>query len=191
MKENERDEVGRFVDRTMRERYGSEAYALSEIVFTAWQSGEDRRRELLGAMALAMSHGKPFHLEEIYALDYRTFPDIFERTRIVQLGRWTANVPGISGALLYAAILYARHHGRSWGIGEVKPWVARRFARMGIAVTVLSGSPTFANIPKGALPYYLKPPAPVPAAIVLAQAEAALRAKVVRLVTEGEIALHY
>ena len=173
MEERERDRVAAFVQRTMHKRYGSDAYALPELVFTAW-----RGEELLGAMALSTSNGEPFHLEQTYALDYRTFPAVFERAKIVQLGRWVAKVPNVAEALFYNAVVHALKKGYEWGIGEVKPQVARRFARMGIRVIVLSGEPILESIPPGALPYYLIPPPPVPAAIVLADVCAALRKKV-------------
>ena len=165
--------VAAFVQRTMHERYGSDAYALPELVFTAW-----RGNELLGAMALSTSDGEPFHLEQTYAIDYGTFPTVFERTKIVELGRWAAKVPNIAETLFYNAIVYALKCGYEWGIGEVKPQVARRFARMGIQIIVLSGKPVLKNIPVGALPYYLVPPPPVPVAIALADACAVLRKKV-------------
>ena len=184
MKENERSVVARFICQAMRERYGSEAYALPEIVFTAWCGGE-----LLGAMALSMSGGEPFHLEKTYALDRDVFPGVFDRTKIAQFGRWAAKAPDVSEALVYAAVLYALHHHCVWGIGEVKPYVARRFARMGINVVALSGAPIIANIPIGAIPYYLVPPPPLPVTIVLAQAEAALRARVTPLMAEGAVVL--
>ena len=123
MNEDERERVGVFVQNTMRKRYKCDAYELPKIVFSAWRGGE-----LLGAMGLSMSDGAPFSLEKSYALDYRTFPTAFERTKIVELGRWSVAVPHISEALMYAAICYALQHQREWGIGEVKPQVARRFA---------------------------------------------------------------
>lgn len=173
MEESERDLVSLFVQRTMYERYGSDAYALPEFVFTAWQDGE-----LMGVMAFSTSHGEPFHLEHTYALDYDTFPGVFERTKIVQLGRWVAKVPNIAEQLLYGAITNALNRGYEWGIGEVKPQVARRYARLGVKVILLKGEPILNKIPPGALPYYLVPPRPMPAAIALADACGALRKKV-------------
>lgn len=184
MKEDERNQVACFVAQMMRERYGSEAYMLPELVYTAWY-----KDGLLGAMAVATSNGEPFHLENLYALDYRTFPDVFDRLKIVQLGRLAAKAPNISGALIYACILDALRSGHAWGIGELKPYVARRFARMGVTIHVLSGKPVLENIPADALPYYLVPPSPMPAAMSLAHAEAALRPKVASLVAAGDINL--
>lgn len=173
MEESERDSISSFVQRAMHERYGSDAYALPEFVFTAWQSDE-----LLGVMAFSTSHGEPFHLERTYALDYDTFPTVFERNKIVQLGRWVAKIPNVAELLLYNAVAYALNEGYEWGIGEVKPPVVRRYARLGVRVIPLKGEPILEDIPAGALPYYLMPPRPVPAAIALADACEALRKKV-------------
>lgn len=187
MKENERERVAAFVQVAMRERYGSEAYALPEVVLTAWRGDEgDEGDELLGVMAPSFSHGAPFHLEETYAIQYRTFPAPFDRSTIVELGRFVAKVPSLAEALLYATIQYALRQGCVWGIGEVKPPMARRYTRMGIAVIPFAGESILANIPAGALPYYCSPP-PRLAAIVLRDAAAALEEKVASLVAAGEI----
>ncbi len=184
MEESERSSVAIFVQRTMHERYGSDAYALPGIVFAAWDRGD-----LVGAIGLSLSSGEAFSLEKTYALDYKTFPGVFERTKIVELGRWAVKVQDLSEALVYTAILHALGKRREWGIGEVKPQVARRFAQMGIRVTTLSGEPILRNIPAGVLPYYLLSPRPLPRAMGLTNAEQALREKIMKLITEGMITL--
>lgn len=140
-------------------------------------------------MALSVSRGEPFHLETIYAIDYRTFPSVFDRRKIVELGRWVAKAPGVAEGLLYAAVWWGLQHGCMWGIGEVKPGVARRFAMMGIVVHALAGSPIFENIPVGACLYYLVSPPPALKAIALRDTEAVLRRKIATLVQRGIIAL--
>lgn len=172
MKESERDMVSAFVQRAMRGRYGSDAYALPEFVFTAWQGGE-----VIGVMAFSISRGEPFHLEHAYALDYATFPGVFDRTKIIQLGRWVATVPNVAEILLREAVAYALRAGYEWGIGEIKAPVARRYARLGVRIVLLRGEPDLNNIPAGVLPYYLASPQPMPAAIALADACRALDRK--------------
>ena len=183
MNEDERGRVGIFVQNIMREQYGCDAYALPRVVFSAW-----RDDELVGAMGLSMSDGAPFSLEKSYALDYRTFPEVFDRTKIVELGRWSVTVPHVSEALMCVAICYALQNRREWGIGEIKPQVARRFARMGIAVTALHGEPILDAIPEGVRPYYLLPPRPSPHVIMLADARAVL-CKRVKEGTSGDVSV--
>ena len=183
MKEHERTRVAALVQDTMHNRYGSDAYALPELVFVA----EDDCGALTGAMGLSVSDGEPFHLEETYSFDHKIFPAVFDRTTIVELGRWVARVPGIAESLLYASILSAIKRGCAWGIGEVKPQVARRFAGFGITVIPLFGTPNLAKIPAGALPYYCSPPSPMLVAIALHDAAAVLYKKVAPFVREKRI----
>ncbi len=182
MHESEQKQVGTFVQTAMRDRYGSDAYALPEVTVTAW-----REEEPVGTFGLSLSKGLPFHVEELYAIRYETFPDVFERRKIAEFGRFVAKMPELAEALLYAGIRCALQRGCAWGIGEVRVGMARRYAKIGIAITFLEGKPIFANIPPGALPYYCVP-VPRVAAMELARAAAALQGKVARLVLERRIA---
>lgn len=186
MQKYERNNTTLFIQRIMHEQYHCEPHALPETVFIAL-----RDDELVGAMALSISEGGPLPLEETYALDYRTFPGKFSRSEVVQLGRWVATVADLSRALFYASVLHALERGRTWGVGEIKPKVARRFAQMGIHVFPMSGRPNLANIPAGVLPYYLLPPSPIPSAIILVDAERALREKVAMQIVQNHVAIQY
>ncbi len=182
MNEYERNEVALFVRQVMRIQYHCDPHELPEIMFVGWREGK-----FVGAMALSLSAGEPLPLEETYALDYGSFPGVFNRARIAQLGRWVATVSDLSEALVYAAIQYAIHKNREWGIGEIKPQVARRFSRMGIRIFRLSGGPLLGHIPESVRPYYLLPPVPIPAAIALLPAERVLRERMEALIAQGKI----
>ncbi|MCL4529400.1 MAG: hypothetical protein M1282_08310, partial [Chloroflexi bacterium] len=103
-----------------------------------------------------------------------------------ELGRFAVRVPGIAEGLLYAAILHASRYGCVWGIGEVKPAMMRRYAKMGVVVMPIEGEPIIENVPPGARPYYA-PPAPQLAAIAFAHTAMALQEKVVQCVANGTI----
>jgi hypothetical protein len=176
MREDERDCIALFVNQIMQSQYHCNAHALPEVVFLALRS-----REPVGAIALSLGVDGTLPIEEIYVLDYRTFPQIYERAKVVQLGRWIATMPNISEALFCVAVRYAMGRGCRWGIGEMKPKVVRRFRRMGMKVIPLSGEPNIKNIPPDVLPYYLLPPAPAAYLIILREAERALAKRVASL----------
>lgn len=182
MNEYERNKVALFVQQAMHIQYRCDPHELPELVFVGWRDGE-----LVGAMALSLSAGEPLPLEETYTLDYGSFPGVFDRAKVAQLGRWVTTVPELSEALVYTAIQYAICKGREWGIGEIKPQVARRFSRMGIRIFRLSGRPVLERIPKSVRPYYLLPPAPIPAAIALLSAERVLRGRTETLIAQGKV----
>lgn len=186
MAETDRTETALFVQRVMREHYHCEAHELPLVVFVGYVE-----EKLVGVMAISLSVGEPFPLEETYSLDYSTFPGIFDRTRIVQLGRWIATVPNIAEALVYAAVYHSLCNGYVWAIGEVKPKIARRYSRMGLRLFPLSGCPRFGHIHSSVLPYYILPPAPIPCALSLQEAEQRLRVKVAPYITRNEIVMHY
>ncbi len=183
MYDGEREEVTRFVNRTMQQQYHCGAHVLLKEVFVA-----TRNNILVGAMALSVDE-PIFSLEKIYTLDRTTFPEKFERTKAAQLGRWAAVTPLVAQPLLYAAVYHAMRFSCLWGIGEVKPPVIRRFSQMGIRVIRLGATLCLDEIPPSVLPYYLLPPPPVPCAIFLRDAEAALREKITRSITQNELTI--
>lgn len=174
MREDERVQVSLFIRNIMRTHYHCDPHSLPQSVFIALNGDE-----LVGTMALIMSEGEPFPLESIYKLDYRTFPESFDRTRVVQFGRWIATQPKISELVAYAAMRYALSEGKRWGIGEVKPKIARRYAQIGLDIIPLGGIPHIENVPEEVRAYYFEPPQPMPCALSLFAAVARLREKVV------------
>jgi hypothetical protein len=184
MQEHEAPMVADLIQNAMRKAYHCDAYALPKLVFICVRSGE-----LVGAIGLSLSSGEPFPVETIYQLDYGSFPDVFDRKCIVQLGRWVTNVPDLSEVLIYGAVSYALRHGCRWGIGETKPKVARRFLQMRIRLFPFFGAPMPSRVSVGIRPYYLLPPMPSVWAISLFEAESALREKVACLVARGDVVI--
>jgi hypothetical protein len=175
-----------FVRQAMRLSYHCEPYALPEVVFVAVQHGN-----LVGCMAVSLSDdGRPFPMEDVYLLQEYSFPTLFDRSKIVQLGRWVAAVPSVSHLLLWACVRYAIEQGCMWGIGEVKPKVIRRFHQMGIRVVRLSCTPMLEKVAPDVLPYYLLPPPPVPCAFFLRDVMGVLREGVAQRIEEKKVVIN-
>jgi hypothetical protein len=185
MREDERNIVSCFVQRIMRKQYHCDPHPLPAAVFVGF-----RGDALVGAMALSLSDGEPFPLEEIYALDCGAFPKGFERTKTVELGRWVAAIPNLSEVLVYATITYALLKGCEWGIGEVKPKVVRRFSRMGLRIVQLSEAPVPELVPAAVRPYYLLPPPPLLCALFLPEAALVLQTKIMQNAVQKKMVIH-
>jgi len=180
MVEAEREEVSRFVHNTMQRTYGCDAHALPSFVLVARQSGA-----LVGSVALAFDAAGTFPLEVVYALDENDFPIGCNRADVVQFGRWAASKKGISEVLLYCAIAHALARGFLWGMSEVKPAVARRFAQLGLRLHVLPARANLGCVPAAVLPYYLSPPPPVPCLLFLPHAYQVLRGRIGTILCRG------
>ncbi len=155
MREEERPAVEKLVVASMRSRYGCNAYPLPDLVLVAV-----RRRTIGGAIAISLRETEPLPLESIYEIDQTSLPAGFSWRESAQFGRWVALFPGIGPLLFLAAMRYAEKHGCRWGIGEMKPAVRRRLARLGLTTKRLAGVPILSRIPASVLPYYTSPPAP-------------------------------
>ena len=185
MRQEDKQQVEDLVRGAMRKHYYCEPYELPELMFAA-----SRSDVVVGAIGIFLGGSERLPLEKSYALDYQSFPEVFERSKTVQIGRWVATAPNISEALLYIAIRHAYQNGYSWGIGEIKPKVLRYFARLGMRVVTLRGLAIVHNVPAAIRPYYLLPPQPIPCVIHLEDALAVLKEPINKLVIHGRVVMY-
>jgi hypothetical protein len=178
----EKERIADFITSEFRKCFGTTPPS-SQILFGAYV-----RQGIVGAVALDFGDAErllPF--ERIY--DCSALPDLAgDRTRSAQFGKWRSTVPGVAGALIYAATLYALKQDKLQGWFVAKPKAAGRMQSLGILLrrrtrAKLSG----ANIPPGDRSYYLLPPQPQLYAMSLRQVETALSAAISPLLHDQRI----
>lgn len=120
-----------------------------------------KNQEIVGAVNLDFrDEATTFPLEDLYDFSslYDYFPD-FNRKQIVQGGRWSGSIPGVSKLLLHGIAHHCIPRGIRYMIGEVKPSSISRLEELGVKFIMLYGvSPCFETLPMEKQKYYLEPP---------------------------------
>lgn len=179
----EREEADAFIRDYALSRYGYLPPPLPATIFLA------RDGPLivgtLGVETRADEEGFP--LENIHFVR-GPMPFPFIRSRFIELGRWTAVQPEVSGCLMYAAVITAIGGAKSHGLCELKPRVAALLRRnFGVLTRRVEADLHPENVAPEQRGYYLEVPPPSLYMLDLFQMQSVLEGPVTTMRERGKV----
>lgn len=147
-----------FIDKHFTERNGCPPPKSEGDILIACEYGS-----IIGAVNLDFRlENTLFPLEEFYDFSYfKEYFPFFDRRKVVQGGRWSANKPEASRLLLSAIALYCMSLGIECMLGEAKHYSVKRLDELGIKFVILYGvCPSVDFISEEKRKYYMEHPSP-------------------------------
>ncbi len=119
-----------------------------------------KENQIVGVTAMQFSEGEPFEIEEQFFFDV---PDlILPRTQVVSLGRWVCDVPGVSIALVTAAVQYSLQRGKERTLSCALPSLLRFLSRKyKLKYDALTAEVNWEKIPEVDRNFFLSDPPPM------------------------------
>jgi hypothetical protein len=127
LSDSDRSEAIHFIETQMRKAYNCDPPETNGVICVARYNND-----IVGSIALyGVENGAQFPLETYYNFSLNKCPFPFERSNLVQVGRWIAIQPHVSRLLLLASFQMAFDMGKRYALIEAKPYSVKRLLELG------------------------------------------------------------